>query len=136
MDKKGFNYSVMLSLILLTAASFIGLINQGNWIFLYVISFALYWFNLGAWLAIIPSAVKSFYGIDQYPKIYGLIFTAYGVGAVIGTVISGIIMDYLRWTSYLYIMIMVLVILSFIIVNVINRQHKLKISSNCHEKNM
>src|SRR5690606_15541300 len=93
MDKKGFIFSVRLSLILIGVASIIGIINQGNHLILYLISFVLFWFNLGAWLAIIPAAIKSFYGIQRYSKVYGLTLTAYGIGAILGTLVSGMIMD-------------------------------------------
>jgi MFS transporter, OFA family, oxalate/formate antiporter len=114
MDKKGFVFSVKLSLFLLVVASIIGILNQGNALILYVLSFALFWFNLGAWLAIVPAAIKSFYGIKQYSKIYGVMFTAYGMGAIVGTIISGIIMDLLRWTTNLYMLVLLLIGISYV----------------------
>ncbi|MFU8786028.1 MAG: MFS transporter [Candidatus Izemoplasmataceae bacterium] len=124
MDKKGFGFSVHLSLFLMALASIIGLINQGNHLILYVISFAIYWFNLGAWLAIVPASVKAFYGIKQYARIYGTIFTAYGIGAVVGTIISGTIMDILRWTTYLYIFVLILILVSLGIAYQMNRSQR------------
>lgn len=106
MDKKGFRFSVLFSLSLIASASIIGLINQGQSIVLYIISFGLFWFNLGAWLAIVPSTIKEFYGIKQYPKKYGIMFTAYGVGSIIGTSISGTIMDLFGGTTILYMVIL------------------------------
>jgi len=119
MDQKGFRFSVLLSLILIAVASIIGIVNQGEHLVLYVISFGLFWFNLGAWLAIVPATIKEFYGIKQYSKKYGIMFTAYGIGSIIGTLISGTIMDVLRWTGYLYIVILGFVGVSiFIIYNI------------------
>ena len=112
MDKKGFNYAVITSLLLMFIASIIGLINQGQYLVLYLISFGLFWFNLGAWLAIVPATIKEFYGIKHYAKTYGVMFTAYGLGAILGTFVSGIIMDLLSWTTYLYIVIIIFLVLS------------------------
>jgi len=119
MDKKGFRFSVLLSLSLIALASIIGLVNQGQNIILYVISFGLFWFNLGAWLAIVPATIKEFYGIKQYSKKYGVMFTAYGIGSIIGTIISGTIMDLLSGTGYLYLLILIFIGISlFILFNI------------------
>jgi MFS transporter, OFA family, oxalate/formate antiporter len=122
MDQKGFRFSVLLSLFLIAVASIIGIANQGEHLVLYVISFGLFWFNLGAWLAIVPATIKEFYGIKQYSKKYGIMFTAYGIGSIIGTLISGTIMDVLGWTGYLYIVILGFVGVSVFIIN--NIKHK------------
>jgi len=112
MDQKGFKFSVLLSLFLMAVASIIGLVNQGQHLLLYVISFGLFWFNLGAWLSIVPATIKEFYGIQQYSKKYGLMFTAYGIGSIFGTLISGTIMDLFNWTGYLYILVLILIVIS------------------------
>ncbi|WP_407644970.1 MFS transporter [Clostridium polyendosporum] len=67
---------------------------------LYVVSFALLWMTLGSWLAIEPTATAIFFGSKHYSKNYGFIFTAYGVGAVLGVSISGIFRD--KFGSYIY----------------------------------
>ena len=46
--------------------------------------FAILWGCLGAWLAIAPTATASYFGMKDNAKNYGLVFTAYGVGAVVG----------------------------------------------------
>jgi MFS family permease len=121
MDQKGFKFSVLLSLGLIALASLLGLLNQGQHIVLYVVSFGLFWFNLGAWLAIVPATIKEFYGIKQYSRKYGVMFTAYGVGSIIGSIISGTIMDVLGWTGYLYIVILIFIGISVFILIHINR---------------
>jgi MFS transporter, OFA family, oxalate/formate antiporter len=112
MDHKGIVFTIRLSLFLMMIAAFIGLLNQGQYLWMYIVSFGLFWFNLGAWLAIVPAAIKYFYGIENFAKIYGLIFTAYGVGAILGTFVSGIIIDYLNVTSNLYFFIVMIILLS------------------------
>jgi len=59
----------------------------------FVIGFCLLWLNLGGWLAIAPTATKIFYGTKFYGKNYGLVFTAYGAGAIAGVLLSGQIKD-------------------------------------------
>jgi MFS transporter, OFA family, oxalate/formate antiporter len=120
MDQKGFKFSVFISLSLIFVASVIGLVNQGQHLILYVISFGLFWFNLGAWLAIVPATIKEFYGIKQYSRKYGVMFTAYGVGSILGTSISGTIMDLFGGTAYLYIMILIFLGISIFILQSID----------------
>lgn len=60
---------------------------------LFFVSFALLWLNLGAWLAIAPTATATFFGTTHYGRNYGLVFTAYGAGAILGMVLSGILRD-------------------------------------------
>jgi MFS transporter, OFA family, oxalate/formate antiporter len=54
----------------------------------YMIGFILLWGCLGGWLAIAPTATASYFGTKEYAKNYGLIFTAYGIGAAIGGIVS------------------------------------------------
>jgi len=61
---------------------------------IFIISFCLLWLNLGGWLAIAPTATKIFYGTKFYGKNYGLVFTAYGAGAIAGVLLSGRIKDF------------------------------------------
>jgi len=54
----------------------------------FIVTFCLLWGCLGAWLAIAPASTALFFGMKDNAKNYGLMFTAYGVGAVIGGVVS------------------------------------------------
>ena len=44
---------------------------------------------LGGWLAIAPTATTIFFGVKNYAKNYGLVFFAYGLGAILGGIIAG-----------------------------------------------
>jgi len=114
MDKKGFKWTALLSMSLWVIASIISIINRGTHLALFMISYSLYWFNLGAWLAIIPATIKLKYPKDQYSKRYGEVFTGYGFGAIIGTLLSGFIMDLFGETFYLYLFIGVLALILII----------------------
>lgn len=50
-------------------------------------------FNYGANLSVFPSAVKDYFGMKNFGLNYGLVFTAWGVGGILGPVLSGWIFD-------------------------------------------
>ncbi len=83
--------AVSFALILL-AATLLGLWGQDNPA-LYFVGFSVLWLNLGGWLAIAPTATATFFGIANYGRNYGIVYTAYGAGAILGSVMSGIIRD-------------------------------------------
>ena len=60
---------------------------------IYIISFSILWFNLGGWLAIAPTSTLRLYGMKNYSQNYGLVFTAYGIGAIVGVSTSGLLLD-------------------------------------------
>jgi MFS family permease len=55
----------------------------------YIVSFALLWMALGGWLAIAPTTTTTFFGSAHSSSNYGIVFIAYGVGAIIGNLVSG-----------------------------------------------
>ena len=57
----------------------------------YILSFALLWGCLGGWLAIAPTATASYFGTCDYPRCYGVVFLAYGAGAIAGPQLAGFI---------------------------------------------
>jgi len=59
----------------------------------YFIAFILLWMNLGGWLAIAPTATSTLFGTRHYAKNYGLVFTSYGIGALLGNTLAGMIRD-------------------------------------------
>jgi OFA family oxalate/formate antiporter-like MFS transporter len=54
----------------------------------YIVGFALLWMLLGGWLAIAPAATTRAFGQRQYPANYGVVYTAYGFGALGGGAVS------------------------------------------------
>ena len=79
--------------------------KEGNTVF-YSIAFSIFWFNVGGWLAIAPSATLTFFGTDNYSRNYGIVFTAYGIGAVTGVFISGLLKDvFHNYNSVFYFII-------------------------------
>lgn len=81
----------------------------------YLVAFSLFWMSLGGWLAIAPTATISLFNPDDYAKNYGLIFTAYGVGALFGTVIAGRIRDFFGSYTYAFYPTIILAIIGIIV---------------------
>ncbi|ADQ46373.1 major facilitator superfamily MFS_1 [Caldicellulosiruptor kronotskyensis 2002] len=82
-----FNFSLMF------LASMGMLFAKEKMTLLYMITFSLLWLSLGGWLSIAPTATAKFFGTIHYSKNYGILFTGYGVGAVLGNLMSGKIRD-------------------------------------------
>ncbi len=57
----------------------------------YIVSFAVLWGCLGGWLAIAPAATASYFGTCDYPRCYGVVFLAYGAGAIAGPQLAGFV---------------------------------------------
>ena len=86
-DKLGTKNTAILSFVLIFAACMLMYMfyTSGN---AYIAAFAILWACLGGWLAIAPTATASYFGLKDNAKNYGLVFTAYGAGAVIGGIVS------------------------------------------------
>jgi MFS family permease len=78
--------------LIISSAILMSFASEGS-IIIYSISFSIFWFNLGGWLAIAPTSTLALYGTKHYSQNYGVVFTAYGIGAVAGVVTSGLLID-------------------------------------------
>jgi len=85
--------TAMLSFALIGAASLA--LWQAPSQLTYILSFAVLWGCLGGWLAIAPTATARYFGTCDYPRCYGLVFLAYGAGAIAGPQLAG----YIRTTT-------------------------------------
>ncbi|ADO77565.1 L-lactate MFS transporter [Halanaerobium praevalens] len=101
-DKFKAKKTAVISFSLIIIASLLMIINDSANQILYFISFSIFWLNLGGWLAIAPAATSFFFGKKNYSKNYGYLFTAYGVGAIIGNLISGRIRDILGSYEFVF----------------------------------
>jgi OFA family oxalate/formate antiporter-like MFS transporter len=105
--------TIAYSLVLI--ASILMLNAQAGERLTYLVAFSLFWMSLGGWLAIAPTATISLFNPDDYAKNYGLVFTAYGVGALLGTLIAGQIRDLFGSYTYAFYPTAVLAIVGIII---------------------
>ncbi|VVB63988.1 Major Facilitator Superfamily protein [uncultured archaeon] len=90
-DKLGSRNTALVSFVLIFIAS--AMMFGSPSLTMYTIAFILLWGCLGGWLAIAPSCTGAFFGMKDYACNYGFIFTAYGIGAIIGNVMSSRIVD-------------------------------------------
>lgn len=81
--------AAMLSFVLIGAASF--LLWQFPGELIYIIAFVMLWGCLGGWLAIAPASTGCYFGTADYPRCYGVVFLAYGAGAIAGPQLAGFI---------------------------------------------
>ena len=81
--------TAVVSFILIALASF--LMWQIPIVPVYVLAFAVLWGCLGGWLAIAPTTTGSYFGTSDYPGCYGVVFLAYGAGAIAGPQLAGFI---------------------------------------------
>ena len=108
--------------LIITAALLVILFNQFP--FIYVISFAIFWFNLGGWLAIAPASTLKLFGLWHYSQNYGVIFTAYGIGAIIGVLSSGLLLDLFGHYEYIFYYIIALAVVGLILIKVWMTPHE------------
>jgi len=85
--------AAIISYFLILIASILMISAREDQILTYLIAFCLFWLSLGGWLAIAPTSTLTLFNSKNYAKNYGIVFTAYGVGAVLGTILAGEIRD-------------------------------------------
>lgn len=81
--------TALISFVLIAAGSL--LMWQAPSVPVYIIAFALLWGCLGGWLAIAPTGCATYFGTCDYPRCYGVLFLAYGAGAIAGPQLAGLI---------------------------------------------
>jgi len=59
----------------------------------FIATFAVLWLSLGAWLAVAPAATAFFFGLLHHPRNYGIVYTAYGAGAIAGVTLTSRLKD-------------------------------------------
>jgi OFA family oxalate/formate antiporter-like MFS transporter len=81
--------TALISFVLIAAGSL--LMWQMPTVPVYIIAFAILWGCLGGWLAIAPTGCATYFGTCDYPRCYGVLFLAYGAGAIAGPQLAGFI---------------------------------------------
>lgn len=112
-DRLSFSKSAMISFISLAFASLL------LWLFyqqtlIYVFAFIIIYFNFGGWLSLAPSATLDTFGKSNYSKTYGLMFTAYGLGAFVGNGLSSLLIDLFSYRT-IYILLCIHALLGIFI---------------------
>ena len=91
--------ALSLALVVLASALMVLFAGQGTLV-LFMFCFACLWAGLGSWLAIAPTATATYFGIKNSAANYGVIFSAYGIGAIASGLIAGQAKDV--FGSYIY----------------------------------
>ena len=111
--------TAILSYVVIIAASLLMYTNPAS-ITMYTVAFALLWLCLGGWLAIAPATTASYFGTKDYARNYGLVYTAYGVGAIIGNLMAGAAKDmlggYVNVFPYVAVLAAVGIVVAFVMV--------------------
>jgi MFS family permease len=88
-------FAAAISFLLVLLACGGMLIAENGDLLLFLVSFCFFWMTMGGWIAMAPSITSSFFGRLHQTENYGLVFTAYGFGGIIGILSSGVIKDIL-----------------------------------------
>ena len=122
-DRLPTRYVAVASYTLILIATILMMNAQEGQIGLYLTAFCLFWFCLGGWLALAPTATLTLFDPENYAQNYGIVFTAYGVGALLGTLIAGRIRDIFgSYTYAFYPMALLAIIGMFIAIATLKRE--------------
>jgi len=88
-DHIGPRRTAIIAFLVIALGSLLALLATTAGVAAYLAGFAVLWMLLGGWLAIAPTATMAFFGPVHYPENYGIVYTAYGVGALAGGAVSG-----------------------------------------------
>ena len=97
------------ALVFTTSAALV-LGGEGN-VVLYFIAFSILGLCMGGWLAIAPTTTAKFFGTKYFGRIYGPMFTAFGVGAIMANLMAGMIRD--KTGSYIPVFYPVMAMVAF-----------------------
>ena len=95
--------ATLTSFFMILLSSIIMLIESLYSPVLFFTATAVLWMNLGAWLSIAPTSTGIFFTKRSYSRNYGMLFSAYGFGALLGTPLAGIIRTNLGSYKYMFI---------------------------------
>jgi OFA family oxalate/formate antiporter-like MFS transporter len=115
-DRFSPRYAAILSFILIAGASL--LLWQFPGEMMYIIAFVILWGCLGGWLAIAPASTGCYFGTSDYPRCYGVIFLAYGAGAIAGPQLAGFIKNstgsYLGVFPFVFALALIGLVIAFV----------------------
>jgi MFS family permease len=86
-------FTAILSFAIIAGAALLLGGGASGGVAVYLVGFSALWLCLGGWLAIAPACTAAFCGTKYYGPNYGLVFTAYGIGAIIGNLLAGQMRD-------------------------------------------
>jgi MFS transporter, OFA family, oxalate/formate antiporter len=118
------HYVAILSYGLILIACTLMMTAKTGQVATYMTAFCLFWFCLGGWLAMAPTITLRLFNPDQHAQNYGFVFTAYGVGALIGTLVAGRIRDLFGTYNYVFFLMALLAVIGIVIACVLLKREK------------
>ena len=91
-DKTGYKLSLVVMCALQGIVMFLFFLMGGSSILLYLAAM-LIGFNYGGIFSLFPLATSEMFGSTHVGRNYGWVFTAYGVGGIIGPIMAGVLRD-------------------------------------------
>ncbi|SCZ80121.1 L-lactate MFS transporter [Acidaminobacter hydrogenoformans] len=109
-DRLSFKSAALISFVSIVVGSLIMIYTKGSSPIAFGLAFSIFWFNLGGWLAIAPASTLSMFGMLNYSQNYGVVFTAYGIGAVAGVISSGVLIDWFGGYTMIFYLVLTLAV--------------------------
>lgn len=85
-----------------------------------------------------PTLTLRFFNPDQYAQNYGIVFTAYGIGALIGTLVTGRIRDLFGSYNYVFYPMAFLAVIGIVVASVLLKRENSTVepvlNENLHEE--
>ena len=122
-DRFSFRRAAMFSFLSIMMASLLMIISNGSSPVIFGLAFSIFWFNLGGWLAIAPASTLTLFGTLHYSQNYGVVFTAYGVGAIIGVISSGLLVDWFGGYRAIFYLVFALAMIGSFAVKLVPCKH-------------
>lgn len=92
-DATGVRRSIVIAFVLIAVGAGAAMFARPDLPLPFFVGFGIFWLMLGGWLAIAPAATTRLFGARNYVKNYGIMYTAYGVGALAGGAASGALFE-------------------------------------------
>jgi MFS family permease len=123
------HYVAIFTYVLILIACALMISAQTGQVTKYLVAFCLFWFCLGGWLAMAPTITLRFFNPDRHAQNYGLVFTAYGVGALIGTLLTGRIRDFFGAYNYVFYPMAVLAMIGIAVACALLKRERVAVES-------
>ncbi len=121
-DKVGFKRTAIISFSTLIFAAILHFVFDSNYL-IFIVSFIVFYLNFGGWLSLASATTMELFGKEEYSKNYGLMYTAYGVGAILGNSISGVIVEMVGLRS-VFLLMSIIAFIGLVYVNIGFRDYK------------
>ncbi len=114
LDKFSIKSVMIVSFASILFASIIALLEMHE--LLFILAYIIFWLNLGGWLSIAPFSIAHWFDPIDYTRNYGFLFSAYGLSALVGVYVTGVVYDINQSYSLIFLFFSLLSITGILIV--------------------